>query len=329
MGAFATYQPLYAAHRVATFPVEIANDDKKPATRGYLKTGLRGSAQLVIKFPEAESFGFACGKYSRIFVADLDSTDPAIVSEGERMFGPSPLHWRTGGGKFAMAYRYNGEPRRIRPIPSVPIDLLGGGFVVAPGSAGIKQPYEVIKGTLADLDHLPVARIPREIIAPAPRKIPEGKRNDALFAYCRNIVGHCDDQDQLVDAAKTWAEPRLDPPLSAAEIVKTCYSVWQYRGGRKRVMNTILEAEKYEALIANTDALALFAYLSAENSGSPAFMITDSLSEARGWPRRFVPTARQALIDLGLIEHIGRKGKLGPHLYRWSDVQPPSAPFTP
>ncbi len=41
--------------------------------------------------------------------------------------------------------------------------LLGGGFVVAPPSVGATRVYEIIKGTLADLDRLPVARIPDEI----------------------------------------------------------------------------------------------------------------------------------------------------------------------
>lgn len=163
MGIFADWQPEYAKRGVATFPVEIIGNDKQPCTKGYLKTGIRGSAQLALKFAEAQSFGFACGRYNRLMVVDMDSTDPAIVSEGERLFGCSPLLWRTGGGKFAMAFRYNGEARRIRPIASLPIDLLGRGFAVAPPSVGAIRNYEIIRGTLADLDRLPVARIPDEI----------------------------------------------------------------------------------------------------------------------------------------------------------------------
>jgi hypothetical protein len=284
MGAFAEFQPLYAARGVATFPVTIANDDKAPSTRGYMKTGLRGSAQLAMKFVDADSFGFACGKYSRLTIVDMDDTDPAIVREGERLYGVSPLLWVTGGGKYAMAFRHNGEARRIRPMPSLPIDLLGGGFVVAPGSAGTKQRYELIKGSLADLDHLPVARIPSEITAPPPRKIPNGKRHDALFAYCRKIVDHCDNRDQLIDAAKTWSEDRLDPPLLPPDIVKTCYSVWQYRGGRKGLVipTQIVEGRVFDALVDNAAAIQLYAVLRGANGPDSAFMIADGLGKARG-----------------------------------------------
>ncbi len=162
-GIFSEWQPRYAQHGVATFPVQIIGNDKKLATKGYLKTGLRGSAQLAAKFADAKSFGFGCGPYNRLMVVDMASTDPAIIREGERLFGQSPLLWRTGGGKFAMPFRHNGEGRHIRPIKSLPIDVLGAGFAVAPPSAGETRAYEIIKGTLADLDRLPVARIPDEI----------------------------------------------------------------------------------------------------------------------------------------------------------------------
>ena len=284
MAAFAEFQPLYAARGVATFPVTVANDNKVPSIRGYMKTGLRGSAQLAMKFGDADSFGFVCGKYNRITVVDMDSTDPAIVGEGERLFGTSPLLWRTGGGKYAMAFRHNCEGRRIRCIPSLPIDLLGGGFVVAPGSAGIKQRYELIRGSLADVDHLPVARIPSEITAPPPRKIPDGKRHDALFRHCRSIVDRHADQDQFVAAAKTWNEAILDPPVPPQDVVNTCYSVWKYRGGRKRMNGLIVEEPKRKALSANPEYLGVFAHLAFENGPDAEFMIADGLAEAMGWP---------------------------------------------
>jgi hypothetical protein len=319
---FAEWQPQYAQHGVATFPVQIIGNDKRPCTKGYLRTGLRGSAQLALKFAEARSFGFACGPRNRLTIVDMDDTDPAIIGEGERLFGCSPLLWRTGGGKFAMPFRHNGEGRRIRPIKSLPIDLLGAGFVVAPPSAGAIRAYEIIEGTLADLDRLPVASIPDEIALLLPAKdrielIPKGQRNNELFNYCRGVVNHCDSIDQLIDAAMTWADDRLAAPLAPAEIIKTSNSVWQYRGGRKRVMNHIVEAPEYDALVANVGALALFAYLSAENGPGADFMIADGLSKARGWPRRFVPTAREALLELGLVELIRAAGKNAPSLYRW------------
>jgi hypothetical protein len=318
---FADWQPKYAERGVATFPVNISEiGDKKPAISGYLKTGLRASGQLALKFRDAQSFGFACGAQNRLTVVDMDDPDPAIIQEASRLFGHSPLIWRTGGGKFAMPFRYNGEGRRIRPIPSLPIDLLGGGYCVAPPSAGALRSYEIIEGTLADLDRLPKASLPSEIAMSPGRgsgKIPKGQRNNALFDYCRSTVSYCDDLDQLIDAALTWADRQLQGSLPQAEIVKTCNSVWQYRGGRKRVMNNLIEADQYKALVSNTDALALFAYLSAENAPDSEFMIADALGPARGWPRRFVPVAREKLIDLGLIECVRPPRKNAAALYRW------------
>src|SRR5439155_9377569 len=93
---FADWQPRYAERGVATFPVVIGASGKKPGVVGYLRVGLKASGQLAIKFPDASSFGFSCGKYNRITVVDMDDTDPAIIRGAERLFGRSPLIWRTG-----------------------------------------------------------------------------------------------------------------------------------------------------------------------------------------------------------------------------------------
>jgi hypothetical protein len=42
-GTFANWQPAYATHQIATFPVTA---DKVPAVRGYGRVGLRGSHQV-------------------------------------------------------------------------------------------------------------------------------------------------------------------------------------------------------------------------------------------------------------------------------------------
>ena len=113
VGLFAEWQPRYAAHRVATFPV----DGKRPRVRAWDRVGLRGSAQLAMKFADADAFGFQCGKRSRITLVDIDSRDERIVGEAIRLFGESPIIWRTGSGNHAMPFRHNGEARRIRPVP--------------------------------------------------------------------------------------------------------------------------------------------------------------------------------------------------------------------
>jgi hypothetical protein len=327
-GVFAEWQPRYARHGVATFPVKIVDDDKIPATCGYMKTGLRGSGQLAIKFAAAQSFGFVCGARNRVIVIDMDDRDPAIINEGERLYGASPLLWRTGGGKFAMAFRYNGEARRIRPIPSLPIDLLGGGFCVALPSAGARQPYEIVRGTLADLDRLPVARIPEEVARTLtrpdtrPERILDGHRGAALFEHCNSIVRYCDTLDQLVDAAVTWADERLErlpAKYPHAKIVATCTSVFNYRGGRKKMLaGPFVEREQFHELVRDQAALALFAHLSMTQGPTARFMIANGLADSLGWPRRSIPSARKALADLKIIECVRKPRPSQPALYRWA-----------
>jgi hypothetical protein len=203
-GLFAQWQPRYAERGIVIFPVIITPDgNKKPAVTGYLKIGPRRSAESAIKFADAAAFGFACGPRNRITIVDLDDTDEAIIREGERLFGVSPVLWRTGGGRFAMPFRHNGERRLIRQLPGLPIDLLGGGYVVAPPSIGQFRPYEFLRGRLADFDDLPFARIPEEIAArlvgrpgnrPASlRAVKNGVRHKTMLHELLTHVRHCDD----------------------------------------------------------------------------------------------------------------------------------------
>ena len=78
---------------------------------------------------------------------------------------------------------------------------------------------EIIRGTLDDLEGLP--RLEATAAPPqSAQRVPVGKRNDELFKYLRSIVGHCDDFDQLLDAANTWAADRLAAPVAEAEIAR-------------------------------------------------------------------------------------------------------------
>jgi hypothetical protein len=99
--------------------------------RGYQKVGLKGSSQLAMKFPEADAFGFQCGRFNRITLIDIDSRDERVVGEAIRLFSESPSLWRTGSGNHAMTFRHNGEKHCTKPVP---INVLGGGFAVAPPS---------------------------------------------------------------------------------------------------------------------------------------------------------------------------------------------------
>lgn len=153
MGLFAEWQPAYGAHGIATFPVR----DKRPAVKGYLKIGDRVSGQLALKFANDNAFGFAC-KSSRITVLDIDAPDERLLADALDQHGPTPLIIRSGSGNFQAWYRHAGERRKVRPDPAKPIDILGDGFVVAPPSQGSKGQYQIIAGTLDDLDRLPTMK---------------------------------------------------------------------------------------------------------------------------------------------------------------------------
>ena len=294
---------------------------KTPAVSNYPKVGINGSAQLALKFADAAAAGFLAGRRNKLTIVDIDSTDSRLIEEMHRMFGVTPLRVMTPSGGWHLYYRHNGEKRDTTKKRIADVDILADTNVVAAGSITPKGTYAIERGTLDDLD-----RLPRMKAAPAPPpkpdKVPNGQRGETLFNYCRSIVGHCDTLDQLTDAARTWVEQRCeqpaDDPVTDVDIVKACNSVWNYRGGRKRVMNHIVEAPVFAALVAKPEALALFAYLSAENGPDAEFWIADGLGPARGWPRRLVPAARKVLIEVGVVKCVRPKGKGAPALYRWN-----------
>ena len=57
------------------------------------------------------------------------------------------------------------------------------------------------------------------------------------------------------------------------------------------------------------------------NGPDAEFLIADGLGEARGWPRRFVPAGRKALLDLGVVRCVRVPLKGAPGLYRWENPQ--------
>jgi hypothetical protein len=324
MAAFADAAPAWAAAGIVPLPVS-------PTGKGWMvkhpETFRRPAAMSLAAKPRFANanLGFVCGALNRLTVIDIDSPADAELQHALTKYGDTGAIVRTPSGGRHAYYRHDGEERRIRPDRSHPTDELGGGLCIAPPSS---KPtgggYTWLRGDLSVIENLPKIRAgavqkTRDIERPAvgPR-VPEGERNAQLFRYCRQIVGYCDDLDQLTDAARTWADSTCAEPLPDAEIVATVNSVWKYRGGRKRVMQNIVEAPFYSALIADLPALALYSYLSAENGPAAEFMVADGLGPARGWPQRFVPKARKALLDMGAIKCIQFPRKGVPGLYRWN-----------
>jgi hypothetical protein len=326
MSTFAKWQPVYAQHGIATFPVTA---EKKPATRGYLRTGLRYSAQLALDFADADAFGFALGR--RLTVLDIDTSDERVLADALSVHGDTPLISRTASGGFHGYYRNAGERRLIRAWgDDVPIDQLGGGFAIGPPSLVAAGRYEFIRGSVADLDRLPIMRAPA--LAPAPglgsaaEFVPHGKRNKALYEHCMRAAHHCDDFDAVLDVARTFVamqcEVSVTDPMTDDDIIKTVKWVWrktlanENRFGRRRVE---FDANRADNLIrTDLDRFILEAFLRANQGPQATFMAAnEGLAKIFGWEPRRVAAARRRMIAEGDIVQIKRAGRGSAALYRW------------
>lgn len=342
METFAQWQPRYAEQGVWTFPVD--GTSKRPRVRGYLNTDKKRSQYYAHCFAEADAFGFACGSASGLTILDVDSPKESVLYEALSIFGDSPLIWRTGGGNFAAAFRHNGEGRGIKPIPSLPIDLLGGGYAIAPPSSGKKQHYEIIKGTLDDLARLPKARVPdlpaaaqsndepvhRVPLSECPPLAPtsssdirEGERNTTLFSIARHTVHRFDTRDALIDEMREYNAQHCNPPLPDNEIVKLCGSAWKmHEEGRNFAKGHVVLStwQEIDLLAAgDPDAFALLNILRQHHFGHDQFAIaTKAMAAKLGWRPSRLRQARDHLLQHGLLLrlHPGGRGPHDPAQYR-------------
>jgi hypothetical protein len=326
--SFRDWQPLYADHRIATFRVRVSKDGKVPAIRRWQRVGLSGSRELAQKFAEAEALGFCPGRLSGLTILDVDTPDDRVLADALDRYGQTPIIVRSGSGNHQGWYRYNGEGRLIRRIePDQPIDILGGGFVVAPPSRGAKGAYQFIQGGLDDLDRLPILR-GIEIVSPplSPisnpiEAITEGRRNVSLWRYCMRSAHFCDDFGSLLDDARTYSEALLTP-LSDEEVVKTARSAWEItQAGKNQFGQTgaWLPQSTVNALISDPALFALIGWLKAANGPNAEFLVADGLCAPKylGWPIGLLRKARRRAIDTGWIVKIRHEVKGVAALYRW------------
>jgi hypothetical protein len=321
--SFDKWQADYAAHGVATFPVDA---NKRPMVSRNNKFGLAGSSKIASNFASAPAIGFMCGRRSGVTVLDVDTTDERLLAEAVDRHGRTPIIARSGGGHFQAWYRHAGERRLIRPRRDVPIDILGAGFVVAPPSRIAKGSYQFIQGSLDDLGSLPTlndtpALTPTE--APADwGTMREGDgRNDALFRLLGRAAHSCDDFEQLLDYAKTKNE-QLGEPMEDARVVSTARSVWKMtREGRNRFgqHGAYVSLNLSRALARTPDAYALYGVLKAENGPDSIFPIANGMAgTAIGLRRYRLANARTVIIGLGVVEEVCPQTRHRPALYRWA-----------
>jgi hypothetical protein len=325
--SFRDWQPRYADHRIATFPVRVSSDGKVPAIRGWQSVGLPGSSKLAQKFAGADAFGFCPGRRSGLTILDIDTPDEMVLADALDRHGSTPVIVRSGSGNYQAWYRNNGEKRRIRRDDhNQPIDILGSGFVVAPPSRGIGADYQFIRGGLDDLDCLPIMR--NIEIAPPPlspdlplvKTFAEGKRNEALFEHCMRSGHSCDDLERLLDVARTRNAEYL-PPLPETEVLKIAKSAWGYtERGENRIGQTGVwfpASEANSLIAADQDAFILLIYLKANNGPNSAFIAANGLAETFGWTRKRLARARKRLEGTYLRMVKSPNTSTGPALYRW------------
>ena len=341
-GLFSEWQPRYAEVGISTFPVR----EKVPAVRGYLKIGVATSEQLALKFSNDNAFGFAC-KRNRLTILDVDTNDERVFADALAKNGPTPIIVRSGSGNWQAWYRSSGEPRKVRPDPSKPIDILGDGFVVAPPSEGSKAPYEFVEGSLED-----IADLPKRVAAPHTnlvynRNTPslsasssslsighdgnrakpnetgkEGTRNNELWRAAMMMARQCDSLEQLM--AKTMETNKALPePLSAEEVLRIVASAWDYESkGENWVGNQGRATMAREEILAFQGSHSLRLYLLLKQSHrDPQKIFAISQSEVGamlGIRQQHMSRYIGELMNQGLISrvHTGR-GKGDPHQYKF------------
>ena len=317
-GIFSQWQPRYAERHIATFPV---GKDKKPCIRNWNKVGLKGSVSLAEKFPFIDALGFPLGPRSGITVMDVDTKDASLLNDFQSRYGASPFIVETGGGYHAY-YKYGGERRHVRPWGAhIPVDILGGGYAVAPPSVAAKGHYKILHGTLEDLERL----LPLRVMLDELRKpIPTGTRNTSIFRTGLEQASHADDYETLLDVMRT-RNMDCQTPLPDSEVVNAARSAWKYECegrnlvGRGRAV--VISHSLIDRLIAtNQDAYILLTTLKRHHWGRD-FILSKPMAAKVGWTLKRWYSARNVLVRFGIIAciHQGGMGPNDPPVYAWSE----------
>jgi Bifunctional DNA primase/polymerase, N-terminal/Primase C terminal 1 (PriCT-1) len=339
VGIFSRWQPLYAQHGIATFPVKIEGKDKKPMNQGYQRTGLSGSAELGKKFTEAQAIGMILGARNKIELVDVDTKDERALADALSTYGDTPIICCTAsGGGFHAWYRYSdgawknhGKGRRaIRPDRTRPFDFLAAGMAVAPPSIGPLGRYEFIRGGLDDIEALkPLARpVPAKqhegdgIAAAIPGlPVAEGSRNTRTWRYAMRVAKSAITFDHLVGEIIAFNERSL-PPLEKEEVMTICDSAWAYTQNNQNRFGqhgAYFPTDEVVSMLRDQDAFVLLAFLRAKQGPWNTFMVANGLTEVLHWTRKRVAAARTRLIQMGYIVPVRQAGKGVPALFKWAE----------
>lgn len=332
MSIFADWQPEYERAGITTFPVNLAT--KKPAVRGYIKAGPKASQKWAVSFDQADGFGFACGERNNLTVLDIDTDDTSVLRQCRRDFGETPIIARSASGGFHLWYRFSGEARKIRMRESV--DLLGGGYCIAPPSATEDRRYQFLQGSLDDIDALPKIRLPDEFVTPGiptpansnTRLVEQGKRNDHLFRACLSAARSARSFDELLSRAMELNATELAMPLPDSEVVTVAKSAWRYEeqgrnfsGGKQ----DDVEAQQIDALSSEPnggDAFLLLRLLRRKHLGlRDTFWVANAFADTFGWTLARFRKARTLLIEKRLIVLVEPEHGKSPAVYRFRSME--------
>jgi hypothetical protein len=266
---FKYWQPIYAAHGIATYPVEFVlqkNGEfrKKPMVGNYGRMGLKRSAELISreKFAAAQAIGFTPGVRSNVTILDVDEPGDRALERAIARHGDTPIIVEsTATKKHHLYYQFNGEKRIVRPEKGVEADILGhlegdGNLVVAAPSLRPGGEYRFFRGSLDDFHKLPFMRnvpgnaritspaleypIPADFLpidnAPCdnyPDELiaPEGIRNKSLWTACMRALARSgiNTYDDLLAFAQARNSQISQPSLEDTEVQQITDSAWRYQ----------------------------------------------------------------------------------------------------
>ncbi|MFC3118187.1 bifunctional DNA primase/polymerase [Jhaorihella thermophila] len=314
-GIFAQHADAYATAGLPAFPVNTRR--KRPAVRGWQKAtpGRARAWASVDNLGAVDGLGIVMGKSSGLTEIDVDAVGDAWLALAVKRFGETPITIRTASGKAKLWYRHNGEGRRIRPFDDLPIDVLGGGFTIAPPSwrEDLAAAYIYRTGGLDSLEKLPPIP-PQALETGRPRAaecVRQGERNDLLWRYCMAQARHRDDVEALLDVAKTWASAFTDP-LPLKEVERYARSASGYEASGRNFLGLrkpqVTEGDRImDDLIDHPEAFTLYQMFLRWHGKRRAFAIAPTAMSAAGgppWSRHKIANARDVLLERGFIEEL-------------------------
>lgn len=329
-GPFASKAVEYAELGLHPFPLS-EEDGKTPRFKGWNKTK-RGPvivSQLARRFPNA-NIGIPTGPMTRITVIDCDTPDYA----GEMLdrCGQTSLIVQTAKGHH-LYYRYSGERSEVGILGPGTVDIRGlnGQVAALPSIHKTGVEYEIATGDfrlLADLPPIKEGGLPtnQKLAANSNALAFDGRRNEELFLYCRQIAWECQNEDELIERALVFAG-QCEPVYPEMGARGTALKVWEYReAGTVYVPGgggyTLVDDWQFDALHGLPDAYYVFSDLCREHRGlrSEFKVGLRGYSERVGLSQYKLRKALKGAVERGVLVcvHPGGNGPNDPGIYKFA-----------